>query len=189
MFNSYEEYMQNVLGVKSQDTYMSEFNGYYEPRTQEVNMIEVNKLYPEIYRIVYPMVQKACSKRKIAFIDETTLNEMVEEIYRNLEPEENTEVREEKSPNLKNGDVKNPRVKETREERRPTNNRFLRDLIKILILRELFQEGWQGGMGPRPPRPPMGGGPGMRWTAEDSQVDLGRKTTNYESRLYGNVLE
>ncbi len=190
MFNSYEEYMQNVLGVRSQDTYMQEFNGYYKPRTEETNIGEINKLYPEIYGIVYPMVQKACSKRNIGFIDEAGLNEMVEEIYRNLEPEEEIiEVREEKTNNLKNGDVKNPRIKEPRAERRRNNNPILRDLIKILILRELFQGGWQGGPGGRPPRPPMGGMPGMRWTTEASQEDHGRKTTNYEGRIYGHVLK
>ena len=63
MFNSYEEYMQNVLGVKSQNTYMQGMENYFEPRIQEVNMQEINNLYPDIYRIVYPMVQKACSRR------------------------------------------------------------------------------------------------------------------------------
>lgn len=52
-------------------------------------------------------------------------------------------------PALKNGDVRNPNVKEpeTRSETRQRNF-LLRDLIKILILRELINN--------RPPnRPPM----------------------------------
>ncbi len=47
-----------------------------------------------------------------------------------------------------NGDVKNPRAK---ENRRPNNNFLLRDLIRILIIRELLQGGIRPGMPGRPP--------------------------------------
>ena len=152
MFNSYEEYMQSVLGVKGQNTYMQGMENYFEPRHQETNFQEVNNLYPDIYRIVYPMVQKACSRRNVMTLDNIQLNEMVEEIYNAIEPSEEMVRGEEGTP--KNGDVKNPRVKETR---RPNNNFLLRDLIRILIIRELLQGGWQGGGMPRPPM----GGPGI----------------------------
>lgn len=146
MYNNYEEYMQSVLGLNTpNNTYMQNMNNNYYPETimQETNLPEVNKLYPEIYGIVYPMVQKACSKRSISMINEIDVNEMVEEIYRAIEPEENDrEVRE-----AKNGDVRNPRIKETR---RPNNNYLLRDLIKILVIRELLGGRRPGGT-PRPP--------------------------------------
>lgn len=159
MFNSYEEYMQSVLGMNMPNTYANRSNEYYEPMIQDMNIQEINRLYPEIYGIVYPMVQTACSRRNITRIDEVQINEMVEEIYNALEPREEKQDTE-PVQNLRNGDVKNPRAKETRETRRPNNNYLLRDLIKILLLRELLQGGWQGNM----PRPPMGGpsGPGGR---------------------------
>ncbi len=146
MYKSYEEYMQSVLGLNiPNNTYTQNVNNdyYLETRMQEVNLPEVNKLYPEIYGVVYPMVQKACSKRSISMINEIEVNEIVEEIYRAIEPEEETrEVRE-----TKNGDVRNPRAKETR---RPNNNYILRDLIRILVIRELLGGRRPGGM-PRPP--------------------------------------
>lgn len=171
MFNSYEEYMQSVLGMNFPNTYANKTNDYYEPRMQDMNMQEINKLYPEIYGIVYPMVQTACNRRNITMIDEMQINEMVEEIYNALEPREEERQSTETTQNLKNGDVKNPRVKETREARRPNNNYLLRDLIKILLIRELLQGGWQGNM----PRPPMGG-PGGR-------------PPIIRPRIYGNVLK
>lgn len=180
MFNSYEEYMQSVLGVNmpntyNQNTYMPRGNEYFEPRMQDTNLQEVNNLYPEIYGIVYPMVQKACSMRSIGTINEIQINEMVEEVYNAIEPSEEIEVRTEVNSTLKNGDVRNPRAKEIRETRRPHNNYLMRDLIRILIIRELLQGGWQGNM---PPRPPMGGPGGMP----------GGRPPVIRPRIYGNIL-
>lgn len=166
MYNSYEEYMQNVLGMNMNmtNTYMPS-NNYYEPRMQESNLQEVNKFYPEIYGIVYPVVQKVCSRRGATTLNEPLINEMVDEVYSVIEPREEEDSSREVGQNLKNGDVKNPRVKE-KETRRPINN-SLRDLIRILIIRELLQGGWQGNR-PRPPRP----GPGMpRSDQVECQVD------------------
>ena len=60
---------------------------------------------------------------------------------------------------LKNGDVRNPNAKEpeTRSDTRQRNF-LLRDLIRILILRELGRPNRPGPNPmppPRPPRPPM----------------------------------
>lgn len=170
MYNSYEEYMQSVLGMNMRDTYMQNNNSnyYQESRMQDVNMPDVNKLYPEIYGVIYPMVQKACSRRNVDMISEVQISEMVEEVYNAIEPGDDiVQVRDSVSA-PRNGDVKNPRVKESR---RPNNNYLLRDLIRILIIRELFGGGRPGGI----PRPPM---PGPR-----------RKTSSNETRIYGNVLK
>ena len=113
---------------------------YFEQRNDEMNLQEVNNLYPEIYRIVYPMVQKACGMRNITVINEVQINEIVEEVYNAIEPEE---VLIGSREDTRNGDVKNPRVKETR---RPANNSWMRDLIKILILRELLPGPWRPGV-------------------------------------------
>lgn len=159
MYNTYEEYMQNVLGMNTPNTYAPNIN-YYEPRMQEPNLLEINNLYPEIYGIIYPMVQKTCSRRNIITIDEMQINEMVDEIYNAVEA--NTEVMQtrETTNNIRAQETKNTREKETR---RPSNNYLLRDLIRILIIREILQ----GGNRPNMPRPPVGpgmpypGGPGM----------------------------
>lgn len=134
MFNSYEEYMQNVLGMNVPNTYnVQDSMNYYQPRNQNVNLQEVNRLYPEIYRMVYPMVQKACGQRSVSVLNEVQINEIVEEVYNAIEPRDEVSSEVE---NTRNGDVKNPRAKETR---RPNNNYLLRDLIRILIIRELLR--------------------------------------------------
>ena len=95
---------------------------------------------------------------------------MTEEIYINFEADERQSVNNMRNlPPLKNGDVRNPNAKEpeVRGETRQ-NNYLLRDLIRILILREFGRPGrpgFPGGGRPpiapppppnRPPRPPMG---------------------------------
>lgn len=168
MYNSYEEYMQSVLGVRPEATYGIPDNmPYFEPRAEDMNLQEVNMLYPEIYRIVYPMVQKACGMRSIAIINEAQINEIVEEVYTAVETDE---VQTGSREDTRNGDVKNPRAKETR---RPANNSWLRDLIRILILRELLP----GHGGPRQTTFP-------RRTSEDQEChhhqDGPRRKTTYD---------
>lgn len=101
---------------------------------------DIERLYPEVYRVVYPMVCSSCDR--IQFPGTTVNDEMVtrmtDDIYDqveadgriNIEVNVTTEVRE--SSNSSNSSV------ETRQRRRP-RNRFLRDLIRILFLRELFR--------------------------------------------------
>lgn len=160
MYNNYEEYMQSVLGMNiPNNTYMQN-NNYYEPRAQDINMQEINKLYPEIYGIVYPMVQKACTRARTGMISKAQIDEIVNEIYDWVEPRDNNQVGNETNVQLRNGDVKNPRIKETR--RPESTNHLLRDLIRILVIRELLQNGWRQqipgpgpGFGMQIGRPPM----------------------------------
>lgn len=132
MYRNYEEYMQSVLGYSapSNNTYR-ETN--YDVMRVNQNMQEVNSLYPEIYGIVYPVVQKVCSRISGYSISKEQIDQMVDEVYNVIEPREEVEDTRE---NLKNGDVKNPRAKETRRPR--PNNYLLRDLIRILLIRELL---------------------------------------------------
>lgn len=156
MYNSYEEYMQSVLGYNTPNNTYRETEGYYyDTLGANSNLQNVNEFYPEIYGIVYPVVQKVCSRVNTYNISKEQINQMVDEVYDVVEPREEVEDTREV---LKNGDVKNPRVKETRRPR--PNNNTLRDLIRILILRELLQGG-RPGFPPRPgPNPGPGHGPG-----------------------------
>lgn len=140
MYNSnYEGYMRNVLGynIMPQDTYSINDSMYEMPLQRNIEITALERVYPEIYRVVYPMIQKVCMKAGNT-INEEIIERMTDEVYRFLE-EENKD-----SEGLKrNTDIKTGNSNQTRNR-----NYLLRDLIKILILREL--------LGDRPPmRPPM----------------------------------
>ena len=148
-YQSYEDYMRSVLGyspyLKDDFTYQEPEDMYsnYEQVEEIGNNQDVTPFYPEIYKMVYPMVCKACNINESSKLTKELLEQMIDEIYKNIEPEETVTVR---TP-LKNGDVINPNSKDPKpviKETRGTNY-LLRDLIKILLLRE-----WQ-----RPSRPPV----------------------------------
>ena len=159
---NYEDYMRSVLGysptyANSNNEYMySEQEDLYD--NQEVqNPIQettqdLTEFYPEIYKIIYPCVCKLCNVNSTNKLTKELLEQMTDEIYRNVEPEDNVQTVRQLPP-LKNGDVRNPNAKEEfKDIGTRQNNYLLRDLIRILLLRE-----WG-----RPPRPPMGpGGPGI----------------------------
>ena len=160
----YEEYMRNVLGYNQipNNIYTNTYNDYYYDNNylnNPANNDMLNDMYTEIYRIIYPMVCRVCSQNNSREMTKEMIENMTEEIYRNVEPSEpqttTTPNQIQRMP-LKNGDVRNPNAKEeqvTRSEVRQKNF-ILRDLIKILILRELLGNQRPPHM-PRLPRPPM----------------------------------
>lgn len=160
----YEDYMRSVLGYNQMpnNIYANSYDNYYydteylNNRNSSVDTNVIESMYPEIYRIVYPMVCKLCMQNSQREITRDLVDSMTEEIYLNVEPDErqNSIVSSTRQV-LKNGDVRNPNAKEievTGETRQ--GNFFLRDLIRILILREFLRRRHHRPPMP-PPRPPM----------------------------------
>ena len=161
----YEEYMRSVLGYNQipNSIYTNTYDNYYydsdyinnQNRNSQVEVIET--MYPEIYRIVYPMVCRVCMQNSQRELTMDLINNMVDEVFMNVEPaERQNQTVNTQRPILKNGDVRNPNAKEpeVRGETRQQNY-MLRDLIQILILRELLRiRNQRPSMPPtRPPRP------------------------------------
>ncbi len=192
-YQNYEDYMRCVLGYPTNSTITYDrpndcyCNVMKQPTRNEIQ--ENEELYPEIYKIVYPMVCKTCEEKNYDEITEELLEEMTNKIYMNLEVEEkeNTSTRQE----LRNGDVRNQNAKEPEREvrqRRP-NNPALRDLIRILILRELFdRRNPRPHFNDRPMRPPMTGPqphlPGGRLPFSNSGVFSPQMQRNYNELYY-----
>lgn len=138
----------------------------YQNRNNNMEMQELENYYPEIYKVLYPMVKKVCAKNNRNYGKET-IDRMVEEVYSNIEANDATMI----SITLNNdvrgvskerdNEEKENRDEVKEEKRQIRRNSGLNDLIRILILRELL--GRPGGcFGPncrpgfRPnPRPPM----------------------------------
>lgn len=170
MYNeTYDEYIRNILGYPPMNSFN---NNYQEYRNQNTNYetrtnIELEKCYPEIYKIVYPMIAKKCSNVRSSVTNDDIEN-MTDEIYYALEDRNEiqlninltNDVRTTQSNTTKVVDKKpEVEIKEVTQEKRQTRqiNRGLRDLIKILLIRELLNKHNRPPMpGPRPPvRPPV----------------------------------
>ena len=138
---------------------------------QNMSNEDLEDLYPDIYKIIYPMVRKACMQNTRPLTREV-IEDMTQEIYSNIEAENvinlnvnidnrtaNSstqtdkanridETKKEESKNIANRQIEESNIQkvENRQFNRPIN-----DLIRILLLRELL--GRPGHWRPNPPRP------------------------------------
>lgn len=149
------------------------YNNNFSNDFRMENREELENCYPEIYKLVYPMVLKKCQNSR-ATITADDIDNMTDEIYYALENKEGIElninltnsVSNSRDMNSQNSNEKRDKsnnktevkIKESTEKRETRQiNRGLRDLIKILLLRELLNR-----PGPRPPMPGPGPYPPVR---------------------------
>lgn len=189
MYNeTYDEYIRSILGYPSHGPQeYQEYQDYQEYRNPTFNTninisgnnVELENSYPEIYKIVYPMVAKKCDNMRGETITKDDIQNMTDEIYYALETKNETRVNinltnDVSTKNITRTESRRPDVKisETKgdnSEKRQINS-GLRDLIQILLIRELLNRRRPPfrppmpnppGPGPRPPmRPPFRPGPG-----------------------------
>lgn len=174
-YQSYEDYMRSVLGypVNSTNTYDSYNNYQAMPIEQQAIYTnserysdEIMNLYPEIYKIISPMVGKLCEVNTKPITREL-IDTMTDEIYINLEnqPELDTIINVRVNTPIPNENKNSPsklksESKENREavenrESRQRRNPFLQDLIRIMILNRLLGNSFPNRpQNPRPPMPP-----------------------------------
>lgn len=152
---SYEEYMKNVLGYNQNNGCSCE-ESYIMPMQKEAYMCDcdLEECYPDLYRKIYPMISKECQNINSP-VNEQMIETMTQRVYQSIEIDLKIET-------------KNQRAVEDRQF--SGRNSTLRDLIRILIIRELLRGRFPGRPPfpprPRPPfpgggRPPFPGGPGM----------------------------
>lgn len=151
MYNNYESYSRDVLGYRQntnenhQQTYENNTNNYNGEINREVNL---ENSYPEIYRVINPMIENTINMYSDRNINNDILEEMTDRIYNSLENDER--YLETKNTPLKNGDVINPNAKEENRN----NNFLLKDLIKILLIKQILNNASKPHVPPRPPMPP-----------------------------------
>ena len=117
-----------------------------------------NSLYPSIYRIINPVVSRVVANSNYQFLNEEALNNMVDTVYNIVEGQidyENDTSQPNTSSNetgntvqtVSNSQSTNSRTNQEAQRqmnqnnsnsRNTRNDNLLRDLIKILILKELF---------------------------------------------------
>lgn len=156
MYNeTYDEYIRSILGYppislhNNYQDYNNRNNNYSNSNFTMASDKELEKCYPEIYKIVYPMITTKCNNVRGKITNEDIEN-MTDEIYYALESRNeiqlninlNNDVRTTQQSNISKSVEKKPEVKitEISEEKKETRqiNKGLRDLIKILLIRELL---------------------------------------------------
>lgn len=177
---SYEEYIRSILGYPNNmtssmlDREFNDNNSYNMSNRTNTENSMLENCYPEIYKIVYPMVTTACQNNTMPITSQLVEN-MTDEIYSAVESNteiginitlknqvKTTQTRENNTTQTAQRDGRTmanmPEKKEVenRGEDRQFRNRNLRDLIKILLIRELLgTPGFSPQRPPVPPRPPV----------------------------------
>ena len=116
----------------------------------------INNLYPSIYRIIYPVVSRIVSNNNYQYMNEDNLNNMVDTVFNIIEGpiDYDDEVTPNSTPNIStqnnsntqtsnNNNSNNLRQSENKTNiqttnRHTRNDNLLRDIIKILIIREIL---------------------------------------------------
>ena len=86
--NTYDQYTQNYYGMNYEPRYEYDMvqNYPYSYQTREANQVQnLEKYYPEIYKIVYPMITKKCENVRESNITKDDIENMTDEIYYALE--------------------------------------------------------------------------------------------------------
>lgn len=174
-YQNYEDYMRAVLGypLERQNTYQM---NYYEDTQKYVipydQTKELEDFYPEIYKMINPIVCEVCDRNSTNNISIDAVENMVEEIYKRIELNNEIEIKinidnrcnekeeaESRINTIKsncnrniNNELSRKNLEIANRQRKP-NNSLLRDLIRILVLNRLLGRN----LGPRPPylRPPI----------------------------------
>lgn len=162
---TYDDYIRSILGYSPMDSLNDDLQDYrnsninynmYWEMNNHTNM-DLERCYPEIYRIVYPMITTKCDTIKTPLTDRE-IEDITDEIYNALESRNDTRTIETSNINKtvvsnKRAEVKNSELKNESRETRQING-DLRDLIQILLITELLNRRRKP---PVPPRPPMPG--------------------------------
>lgn len=155
MYNqSYDDYMRSILGYSNSDSYRMDNIGINNMGMHNMNTMgnmsmntmgmsmssdeDIECLYPEVYRIVYPMVCSSCDRVQFpgtTFNDEM-ITRMTNDIYDQVEADGRIKIEVNVTTEVRETSSSSDSSVETRQRRRP-RNRFLNDLIRILLLREL----------------------------------------------------
>lgn len=153
-YQNYDDYMRNTLGFSGMNQSMGMPYGgcanmgcagmCQNPYTNMANSMWQNQscnlenLYPDSYRVIYPMVVASCRNVRMP-ITEDTIERMVCDIYDKAVS--NTKISVSLTAETTNRESSEDRQMPNRPPRKPRKNPFLNDLIRILILRELIGGG------------------------------------------------
>lgn len=190
-FNDYDDYMRSVLGYNNQNDYTYCSNWNCGINYNNSNCPNYEKMYPNIYKLINPVVCRTCDNNTQPVTD-FLIEQMTDSIYdnvinqievqnvinlnietRNVDSEVSNK-KESKEDSYRYKDSKNQSVNsmkskevedvkgETRSSRQMGRNSLLRDLIRILIINRLIRPLTPPYRpGNYPPPPPPPPRPGM----------------------------
>lgn len=137
-YQNYEDYMRSILGypVREQNQFSDTYREYssiinhdYSTQLPRYSS-EILDLYPEIYKIVNPMVCKVC-EANIKPISRELIEQMVDEIYLNIESDPEDYVSE-----VVNVKVNLPDTSQQEEKRQSKNSQSSSNVMSVSRIKD-----------------------------------------------------
>ena len=137
-YQNYDDYMRGLLGYSDMNRssmYMNNPTPYQQNIYQSSEYLE--RMYPDTYRVVYPMVVSACNMVTMP-VSEEMIDRMTDDIYDRAAMDSRISIDINIEVESRDDDESRQISDESRQRRPRRRNRFFRDLIRILLLRELL---------------------------------------------------
>lgn len=142
--NGFGGYMPNQNMMQNQPMPM---NGMYmNPNMYQPNNNQnITNLYPSTYRIINPVVSRVVQNSNYQFINEDTLNNMVDTVFSIVDgqidyQEDEPQAANSNAQNLAQGQrtTEAPKSQTAVQSQNNRSDSLLRDIIKILIIKEIL---------------------------------------------------
>lgn len=146
-FQNYDDYMRNTLGFSGMGAQSmgcmncgnmsaNSFQGMGNNQMWQAPSCDLEAMYPDSYRVIYPMVVSVCNTVTMP-VTEDMIDRITDDIYDRavsdvrISVDINVEVESRE-------DGEDRQMMNRPRRPRPRRNRFLRDFIRVLLLRELL---------------------------------------------------
>lgn len=132
----YDDYMRDALGYSNMNYPNTCMNTQATYQGMYPSYDNLERMYPNTYRVVYPMVVLMCNRVTMP-ITESVLDRMTDDIYDRAKVDGRINIEDSlETENREDGSTRENFDEETRQ--RPRRNPFFRDMIRILLIRELL---------------------------------------------------
>lgn len=146
-FQNYDDYMRSTLGFSNMGAQSMggmncgnmcavPFQSMSSNQMWQTPSCDLERMYPDSYRVIYPMVVSVCNTITMP-VTEDMIDRMTNDIYDRAVTDARISV--DINVEVETREENDDRQMANRPRRpRPRRNRFLRDFIRVLLLRELL---------------------------------------------------
>ena len=129
-YPNYDDYMRDIFY----------FNGLANNGFWGMNNSNLDILYPSIYKIIYPVVKRVVSGNNFQFANDNTISNATNMIYEIIEGDTSLNQSTGNQANTQNSQSNNNVNINVSNNKSTSDNALLKDLIRILVIRELISK-------------------------------------------------
>lgn len=131
-YQFYNNYMRSMSGYPNMRGAMPMFSYPNNPYSDDLE-----RMYPDVYRVIYPIVCFTCDNITVP-VTSSMVDVMTNEIYDKVEADGRININIVFDIDTRDNELNENELIENNDRRPRRRNRFLRDLIRIIFLRELI---------------------------------------------------